>query len=63
MSWKLQVKAKVGEKEEWQDVHPVGGKPYEYPTKQEAIDVLWMCYPGLLSSDKARVVKHADEET
>ena len=30
--------------ERWEDVHPQGGKPYEYATRREAEDMARMCY-------------------
>lgn len=29
---------------EWKDVHPVGGAPYEYSTRQQAQDMARLCY-------------------
>lgn len=32
-------------KGEWRAVRPTGGDPYKYETKEEAEDMLRMCYP------------------
>ena len=54
--FKMQVKMKVNDSEwEWRDVHPTGGKPYQYETKAEADKMLDMCYP-MQTNDQARVI-------
>ena len=61
MSWELQVKVKVDDGYVWRPVKPSGNEPpYEYPTQQEAVDMLWRCYPGL-PSDQVRVKEKVDD--
>jgi len=44
-AYRFQVCLKQGtEDERWEDVHPVGGKPYEYATRRAAEDMARMCY-------------------
>ena len=49
--YRFQVCLDKGEKtERWSDVHPVGGKPYEYNTRKEAENMARICYgldPGI----------------
>ena len=51
--WKIQVFMMVqfqegfrsGYRGEWRDVHPTGGKPYIFDTKEKALEMRYMCYP------------------
>ena len=45
MTYRFQVCLDKGTKtERWADVHPVGGKPYEYATRKEADNAAYVCY-------------------
>jgi len=39
--WGMQLKLDG----EWTWIHPTGGEPYRYDTKEEAEDMLRICYP------------------
>ena len=41
---------------EWVSVCPTGGKPYQYPTEQEARQMLGICY-GEVDPERKRVIK------
>ena len=49
--YRLQVLGGEG----WSDVHPTGGAPYEYDTKQEAERMLMMCYPDQVKGFDGRI--------
>lgn len=63
MAWQMQIKVHVGEERQFQSVHPVGGKPYEYATEEEAWNMLNICYPDqireqrLFGEENARVIE------
>jgi hypothetical protein len=45
MHYRFQVRLDVGKKtERWEDVHPVGGAPYQYATRAEAENMARICY-------------------
>lgn len=45
MKYRMQVCLDKGTKDErWSDVHPIGGRPYEYETRAEAENMARICY-------------------
>lgn len=61
MPWQMEVKieippARLGDlpSYEWHAVHPTHGRPYQYPTRLEAVRMLQMCYPDQ-TPDQVRV--------
>jgi hypothetical protein len=45
MKYRFQVCLNKGTvRERWEDVHPVGGKPYEYTTRAEAENMARIAY-------------------
>ena len=47
MAYRFQVYIETDQrlkKMEWKDVHPTGGQPYEYDTKEEAERMAYICY-------------------
>jgi hypothetical protein len=52
--WKIQVLVtmrvqegiRIVDRREWHDLRPTGGKPYTFDTKEKALEMRRMCYPG-----------------
>ena len=47
MAYRFQVLIEsntIPPRKEWKDVHPTGGKPYEYDTNREAEHMAYICY-------------------
>ena len=59
MKYQMQVHMRTCDhpvKYEWRSVHPTGGKPYEYETREEADRMLNICYPEQ-TSNEVRVIE------
>ena len=54
--YEMQIRIKEKNIKEWVSIRPTGGSPYQYETKQEAMNMLNICYPLVVTEDK-RVIE------